>query len=242
MPERARSADWLRLSIPIAIALLFIFAAWKMGFFTRGSEEIMAKVERITGRRWLAPGFILVYAALCALALPVTMLAYFAGAVFGFAKGAVYIWVASMIGALAGYYLARHALGAPARKLVAPLEGKLRDLQRRASAKVIFRLQLAPLLAFGIVNYAAGIAHAPVWSFLIGTGLGIIPGTLLAAFVGDRFEAGLGEGNHTALWIAVGISVLLLAISFVPLGRKSRRGREASEPAPPPTATCEEIG
>src|SRR5438477_850464 len=97
-----RATQWVRLLLTIVVLAAFAFAAWKLGFFTRNApQKVVAEVERIAGRRWLAPIFGLVYATLAAFALPVTLLAYGAGAIFGFVRGAVYVWIASMLGAIA---------------------------------------------------------------------------------------------------------------------------------------------
>src|SRR5437762_6369690 len=120
-----RASDWLRLVAPLALAALFLVAAWKLGFFRRGSRAVMREVEQITGRRWLAPAFVAVYALLCAFGLPVTMLAYFAGAAFGFVRGSLYIWIASMLGGTAAFYLAKGVLAKLAAKVVEPVQDKL---------------------------------------------------------------------------------------------------------------------
>jgi len=75
--ERHRVRDWARLLVPLLMIALFAVAAWKLGFFkSAGSQRIVAEAERIGGRDWLAAAFVVIYAALGVVALPMTMLTY----------------------------------------------------------------------------------------------------------------------------------------------------------------------
>ena len=222
--RRGRSREWARLLLSLMALALFALAAWKLGFFERNApQKVVAEAERIASQRWLAPIFVLVYAILAAFALPVTVLAYGAGAIFGFLRGSLYVWIASMVGGTAGYYLARGALATAARRLLHAHHDKLRQLKKDNPALGVFRMQVAPIIPFGVATYGSAIAEVPVTQFLAGTAAGIIPGTLLSAFVGDRFVAGVSGRSHGALWLAIGISLLLLALSFLPSVIKKRR-------------------
>ena len=222
--SRWRAAQWSRLLVSLVIFALFALAAWKLGFFRRNApQRVVAEAERIAGHRWLATIFVLVYTTLSAFALPVTLLAYGAGAIFGFARGALYVWTASMLGATAGFVLARGILAKAARRLLGPHNDKLRELKKGNATLTVFRMQVMPVIPFGVVTYAAAIADLPLGRFLAGTATGIIPGTLLATFVGDRFIAGVSGTNHGALWLAIGLSVVLLALSLLPNVIKSVR-------------------
>jgi uncharacterized membrane protein YdjX (TVP38/TMEM64 family) len=220
-----RAGDWVRLTVPFVVVALFAFAAWKLGLFSSGEQKVVAAAERIGGREWLAPIFMLVYAALSALAIPETVLAYGAGAMFGFLKGALFIWIASMAGAAGGYWLARGALAKTARRLIGSRKDKLRKLDEGNAALNTFRMRLAPVVPFGVATYTAAIAKVRPLPFFAGTAVGILPSTLLAAFIGDRFRAGVSGGNRTALWIAIGVSLALLGLSFLPTLIEKARGR-----------------
>src|SRR5438132_810349 len=150
--ESTRSqSDWLRLIVPIIVFGLFLLGAWKLGLFkSSASSKVFAKAESVGGPRWLAPIYILVFAGLSTLAIPVMPLAYGGGAIFGFWRGSLYIWIASMLGIAAGYYLARGVLAGTARKML----GSHRDLLRTArTPRVIvttFRIRLFPFLPGGL--------------------------------------------------------------------------------------------
>jgi uncharacterized membrane protein YdjX (TVP38/TMEM64 family) len=218
------SGDWARVLITLVILLLFFFGSWKLGFFQQGeSDRVFAAAERVGGPNWLAPIFILVYAGLSTFAIPVMPLGYGAGAVFGFWLGSLYIWIASMIGITAGYFLARGALSGFARKLLGSHGGNFENAGRGNVMVATFRTRLLPFLPGGLFTYAAAAANVPAAAFLGGSALGIIPSTLLAAFVGDRFATSVRTGDKAPLWLALGIAAGLFALSFVPTIVKKMR-------------------
>jgi uncharacterized membrane protein YdjX (TVP38/TMEM64 family) len=226
--ERLSKSDWIRLIAPVVVYGALAVVAWKLGFFHGGSQKVTAAAGGTgsTGKPWFAVGFVLVYAIVAALALPVGPLAYGSGAVFGFLRASILVWIASMLGAAGGYYLARGIWAKPARRLLGRYSEKLHDLRKGNVFLTAFRMQLLPVVPFGAFNYAAGISKLPVLPYLAGTALGIIPGTLMAAFIGDRFAAGMSGQDRKPLFIAGAVGLVVVALSFLPkLLEKFRGGR-----------------
>jgi len=212
--KRLSTGDKIRLVAPLVVYAVLAFVAWKLGYFREQTVADAAQSSR--GSWWVGTIFVLIYGAVGALALPVGPLAYGAGAVFGFWRASVLIWLGSMVGAVAGYYLARGVLAKPARRLLGRYEDKLHDLRKGNVFLTTFRLQLMPLVPFGAFNYAAAISMLSPLPFFVGTALGIIPGTLLAAFVGDRFAAGVHGKSKKPYLFAAAAALVMLAISFAP--------------------------
>jgi uncharacterized membrane protein YdjX (TVP38/TMEM64 family) len=95
--------DWLRVALPVLVVAGFIVLAWRFGYFSlKTPAQLDAATDRIEGLRWLAPLFVLSYAPLATLAAPVSPLAYGAAALFGVVRGSLYVWLGSMVGAMAG--------------------------------------------------------------------------------------------------------------------------------------------
>ena len=217
--------DWLRVALPVLVVAGFIVLAWRFGYFSlKTPEQLDAATDRVEGLPWLAPIFVLSYAALATLAAPVSPLAYGAGALFGVVRGSFYVWLGSIIGAMAGYFLARTSLAGPARRLLGRFHERMRQLRDGNAFTTTLRLQMLPVLPFGIFNYAAGVMRLRIPGFLVGTAIGIIPGTIAAVYVGDRLVAGLETGNKRALLVAGLVLAALFVLSFAPtLVKKLRR-------------------
>lgn len=217
--------DWLRIALPLVVVVGFIVLAWRFGYFSlKTPAQLDAATDRVEGIPWLAPIFVISYAVLATLAAPVSPLAYGAGALFGVARGSVYVWLGSIVGAMAGYFLARTSLAGPARRLLGRFHDRMRQLRDGNAFITTLRMQMLPILPFGIFNYAAGVTRLRIPGFLAGTALGIVPGTIAAVYVGDRLVAGLETGNKQALLVAALVVAALFALSFAPmLVKKLRR-------------------
>lgn len=223
--EPARPTDWLRVALPVIAVVIFVVVAWRHGYFDlKNPQKLDAAAQRVQDIPWLGPLFVAVYAGLATFAAPVSPLAYGAGAVFGVVRGTIFVLVASLIGATAGYFLARSALSNVARRLLGRFHGKLRVLGRGNVFLTTLRIQILPIMPFGVFNYAAGVSHLPFLQFLGGTALGILPGTVAAVYVGDRLMAGITGSDRHALVVAGVVVAALFALSFAPTLIKKLRG------------------
>ncbi len=223
--ERARPADWLRVALPLIALAIFIVVAWRHGYFDlENPEKLGAAAARVQDIPWLGPIFVAVYAGLAMFAAPVSPLAYGAGAVFGVIRGTIFVMIASLIGASAGYFLARSAWSGVARRLLGRFHGKLTQLRHGNAFLTTLRLQLLPIMPFGIFNYAAGVARLPFVPFLAGTAVGILPGTIAAVYVGERVMAGIRGSDRRAFAVAGLVVAALFALSYAPTLIKKWRG------------------
>ena len=215
--EPARPSDWVRVALPVVAVIVFVVVAWRHGYFNlKDPQKLDAAAQRVQDIPWLGPIFVAVYAGLAAFAAPVSPLAYGAGAVFGVVRGTIFVMLASLLGATAGYFLARSAWSGVARRLLGRFHGKLRGIGHGTVFLTALRVQLLPIVPFGIFNYAAGVAHVPFLPFLAATALGILPGTIAAVYIGDRLMAGITESDRSAFVVAGVVAAALFALSFAP--------------------------
>ena len=211
---RLTTGDKLRLIAPVVVYAILTFVAWKLGYFHEQKVEAAAKTS--VGSPFIGAAFVLIYGIVGALAMPVTPLAYGAGAIFGFWRASILVWIGSMLGAVAGYYLARGMWAKPARTLLGHYNEKLHSLRKGNVFLTTFRLQLLPVVPFGAFNYAAAISKFDALQFFAGTALGIIPGTLMATFIGAQLAAGVrGKSKKPYLWGGL-VAAAVLALSFAP--------------------------
>jgi uncharacterized membrane protein YdjX (TVP38/TMEM64 family) len=215
--QRLRLGDWLRIALPIIFVFAFMFVAWRLGYFKlRHPQHLGEAADRVRDVPWLGPIFVSVYAAMGAFAAPVSPLAYGAGAVFGPIRGTFFVWLASLIGAAGGYWMARGAWSGTALRLLGRYAGTLHSLRAQNTFLMTFRVQLLPIIPFGVFNYAAGASRLPFLRFMLGTALGIIPGTVAAVYIGDRISEGVGAHDTHAFEVAGVVAALLLVVSFSP--------------------------
>ena len=116
---------------------------------------------------------------------PAEILALCAGAVYGTLWGAVLIWVGAMIGASLSFALARW-LGQPfVSAVLGPKScAKLDGWTAEQGAVALLVARFIPIIAFNLINYAAGLTRVSWGTFLWTTGLGILPLTVLMVWMG----------------------------------------------------------
>ncbi|MEP7177520.1 MAG: VTT domain-containing protein [Pseudonocardiales bacterium] len=159
------------------------------------------------------------YAGLSLLPLPLSVVTIAAGAVFGLGRGGPAVVLGATVGAVLAFWLGR-VLG---RDTVQRLAGRRLDsfdalLQRRGLPAVLV-VRLVPVLPFTAVNYLSGLTAVRFPTYLAGTVLGIVPGTVAYVAIG-------AYGHRPGSWpflVAVG-SLLALTIAGV-LTQRARRRR-----------------
>jgi uncharacterized membrane protein YdjX (TVP38/TMEM64 family) len=154
---------------------------------------------------------------------PAEILALCAGAVFGTVLGSVLVWVGAMIGALIAFYLARYLGQEAVRNWVS--KDQCSTLDRWAEdrgAVTLLVCRFIPLIAFNLINYAAGLTRVRVWTFVWTTGLGILPLTVLLAYLGSQMKT-LSWPVLLGLSIACVVGVVLLSKHPLWRGLTARR-------------------
>jgi uncharacterized membrane protein YdjX (TVP38/TMEM64 family) len=215
--EPLRTSDWLRLGIPVLLVAAFLIAAWKLGYFSLEQSTSLGKAaSKARSKPFIAPAFIAAYATVAAFAAPVSPMAYAGGAMFGLASGCLWVWIGAMLGGVAGYWLSRRVWAEPAKRLLGRYDDKLHGLRSSSAFLTTARFQLMPIVPFGVFNYAAGATRLGFVPYLLGTAIGIVPGTVAAVYVGAELASGLHGGGKRPFIVAGAVMAALLAISFIP--------------------------
>jgi uncharacterized membrane protein YdjX (TVP38/TMEM64 family) len=149
---------------------------------------------------------------------PAELLACANGMIYGAVWGTVITWTGAMLGAVIAFGLARR-LGRPfVERMVARRNwGALDDWAARNGWQVALISRFIPVIAFNLINYAAGLVRMRWWRFIWTTSLGILPLTVLMVVMGDNIES---LGWETWLLLLIGGLILWLAVR----GKLVKRG------------------
>ncbi len=120
---------------------------------------------------------------------PAEFVAIANGMMWGPLWGTVITWVGAMLGAFAAFGLSRW-LGRPlVHKLLTERSmQRVDDWVAHYGAGSLFFSRFIPVIAFNLINYAAGLTKISWWTFTWMTGLGILPLTTLMVVMGDQIE------------------------------------------------------
>lgn len=144
--------------------------------------------------------FTLVYAAAVAISFPgASILTVFGGFLFGLSLGVPLIVFAATIGATAIFFAAKGALGDSLKGRVSGFLSQMEKGFRENELSYMFVLRLAPVFPFWAVNIAAGILGVSLRNFVVGTAIGIIPGSFVYASIGNAAGAAFDRGENVSL-------------------------------------------
>lgn len=186
-PERARG-EWKRWVLPaIAVALLILWLSPAGRQFDAGQA---AQWLRAAGGAWWAPLlFILLYTAFNLALIPGTILTLTAGVIWGWILGGIWVVVASGIGSVAPYLVARTGAG-PAGRWLDARAGRLRRLLENEGFTTLLMLRLVPVVPYNVLNYAAGLAGIRPRDYVLATLLGTLPGIFIFTYLADAIASG----------------------------------------------------
>ncbi|MFD2612296.1 TVP38/TMEM64 family protein [Paenibacillus gansuensis] len=153
--------------------------------------------------------YILIYAIRPLILFPASILSLTGGLAFGPVWGTVYTIIGATLGAVLSFWLAR-VLGTTLLRGRLAKWGKLEPQLREKGFFYILLLRLIPIFPFDLVSYAAGISKVRFSAFVLGTLLGIIPGTFAYNFLGSSFLQ--GKMLYVIAAVVVFILVLLIPI------------------------------
>lgn len=141
--------------------------------------------------------------------LPAFLITFANAAVFGWWQGALLSWTSAMAGALVCFYIARIA----GRDLVEKMNKnfsleKLDEYFDRYGKHTILICRLLPFISFDFISYAAGLTAIKPIPFLIATGIGQLPATIVYSYVGSN----LTGSTKTIMFGLLSMFALFIAI------------------------------
>ena len=217
----------------VVAALIALFFAFDLGrFFTL--ESLKTNRDVLTSfyqknRLITAGAFIAVYIIQTALSLPgAAILSLAAGAIFGVVMGTLYVNIGATIGAALAFLAARYLFHDMIQsKFGHRLEKINRELETRGLNYLLF-LRLVPLFPFFLINLGAGLTNMPLRTFVLGTLVGIIPGSIVFCNAGASL-ATITSLNEVATPRVLGSFALLGLFALVPvLYQKFKQKREGA--------------
>lgn len=181
--------------------------------------------------------FGVIYAVVIAFSLPGGLVMTLTGGfLFGAIGGGLVVVVGATVGATALFMIARTALGDVLRAKAGPFLSKMEDGFRQNALSYLLVLRLIPLFPFWLVNLVPAFLGVSTTTYIIGTFVGIIPGTFVYASVGNGLGALIDAGQDPDLGIIFRPEILgpligLAVLALLPVIYKriqARKNRSAS--------------
>jgi uncharacterized membrane protein YdjX (TVP38/TMEM64 family) len=226
------------LLVPVIVAIALYFSLGLNRYVTCSAlaehrEWLLAQVATFGVLAGI--GFVLIYAALVAVSIPgATFLTIAAGFLFGVVFGAGLAVIGATAGATAIFLLARTALGDIFRARAGSAIQRLEAGFRRNALNYLLFLRLVPAFPFFVVNIVPAFLGVDLRTYVLGTALGIVPGGIVWASVGNGLGAVFAHGDkcdlhsigrNPAIWLPF---VALALLSLLPIAYRSWRHRQGA--------------
>lgn len=181
--------------VPLLVAVVLVVAAVMLpvGDWTR------AFLEWTAGRgAWTGIILAAVWIPAAVLLVPGSLLSLGTGFLLGVAWGTITISIGSTLGATAAFLVGR-SIARPwveERVRERPKFQAVDDAIEREALKIVLLTRLSPIFPYNFLNYAYGVTDVSLRNFVLGSWIGMLPGTVLFAV--------LGSGSRTLTALAAG--------------------------------------
>lgn len=231
-----------RLSLKRLLPLLVLIAGLVL-FFSLGLNRYLSLDALAENRQrllawvnahWLlaAPTYILTYATVVAFSLPgAAVMTMTGGLLFGWWLGPILAVVGATLGATLLFLAARTALGEPLRARAGPWMKRLEAGFAKNAFSYLIALRLVPVIPFFVINLVPAFLGVKLSTYVITTLIGIIPGAVVYAGLGNSLNRILDAGDKPNLRIILQPEILLpilglIALALVPVIYKWWKGRQ----------------
>jgi uncharacterized membrane protein YdjX (TVP38/TMEM64 family) len=224
-PPSTSRGRWTRLLIAAGLLAALLVAGRQLGDHV---PRFVAWVDTLGF--WGPVAFVGGYTLAAVAFVPGSLLSLAAGAIFGLARGTLYVFVGATLGASAAFLVARYGAR---RWFERRIEGRprFRALDRAVAGqglRITFLLRLSPVFPFNLLNYALGLTRVRFGDYLLAC-LGMLPGTFLYVYYGKALGSlaavagGAAPERGAGHWVVLAIGLVATAIVTTWVARLARK-------------------
>jgi len=190
--RRGSAVGWFA----VAAILALMVAAWLFGWFEQLTLSNLIQ-RRGELAAFVADDAVLALAFYCALYIVLVALSFpgaslltiAGGFLFGVVPAAIATAIAATAGSVIVFLAARSSFGSALRARAGPFVTRLAEGFREDAWSYLLFLRLVPVFPFWLVNLAPALFQVPLGTYAGATFLGILPGTIAYAFLGDGLDS-----------------------------------------------------
>lgn len=134
---------------------------------------------------------------------------------FGVLFGLVYSTLGVLLAAFVTYWLGRMLKRETVRRIAGDDFEAAGKMLREHGIVAVFGANMLPTPPFAVQNVIAGAARIPLWQFLLGTFLALLPGMVAWTLFGDQLANAMDESGKVNWWMIGAAVVLLVVFTFV---------------------------
>lgn len=149
--------------------------------------------------------------------IPITVLLTVAGGyLFGWFYGTLYAVAGATLGSIVLFLLVRYGIGNYVQQRYALQLAWLNAELDQHGASYLLVLQLLPVTPTWLINIGAGLTPISLWTFMWTTSLGILPGSVMYAYAGQRLYE-IESVRDIMTWDIALLFIALALLAAIPL-------------------------
>ncbi len=222
--SRPPGGSGLRRWLPVVVLGLGFVLFFALGLQRHISFETLQEhrdwlvAAVVRNEALVAAAFITIYALVVAFSVPGgAVMTISAGFLFGTVPAATYGVVGGTLGAVCVFLAARTAFGDVLRAKAGPALKRMEAGFRDSAFNYMLFLRLIPLFPFWLVNLVPAFLGVSLRTYFFATLVGVIPGALIFASLGNGLGAILDVGGEPDLGIVFRLDVLLPLLALAVL-------------------------
>ena len=194
--------------------LFACFLAWRYTPLAEviTAEHVMEWSRSVRGNPWAPLVVIAIYTPAAFLMFPRPLITLFAVLTFGPWRGCAVAMIGIIGSALATYAVGRTLPEKTLQRIAGRnLDRTTKAIRRRGLASV-FAVSVAPVAPFPVVGMVAGAAKVKLWHYLLGTALGMTPGTVATTVFAKEIESALEDPARINYWVVAAVILVFVAL------------------------------
>ena len=174
------------------------------------AEAAIAWAKAFGAQPWAPFAVMAAYTPACLVMFPRPLITLAAVIAFGPWWGFLYSLTGICISSAVTWYMGRHMRRDTVRRIAGPKLDRMIEVLKKHGLVAMTLLRLVPLAPFAVESIVAGAIRMKLWHVVVGTAIGLLPGTLTTTVFGDAIETAV-SGSGAVNWWLVGGALALLA-------------------------------
>jgi phosphatidylserine/phosphatidylglycerophosphate/cardiolipin synthase-like enzyme len=216
--EEQQNADrpaWGKIAL-FALVVAGLTALWRFTPLAHAvtAENIIGWAKEFAGRPWAPLVIIAAYTPACFIMFPRPLITLAGVVAFGPWLGFLYALIGIVASSVVTYYVGKGMRRDTVRRLAGRKLDKMVEVLKKHGLLAMTLLRLVPIAPFAVEGIVAGAVRLKLWHLVVGTAIGMLPGTLAATIFGDQLETALSGSGEINWWIVGGCAAVLGAGIF----------------------------
>ena len=206
--QPSTNGSWLMNALKLAIIAIIVGGSiWLLiEHWNWISDPATVKVEVIKWGAWGPVVYMLLYAVGPSFLVPGAVMTIAGGLAFGTKWGSVYSLIGGDIGAIVAFAAGRFLGKSFVERIVGERFHAMLQRIAKHGFQIILYLRFVPVIPYNALNLLAGASPIRFYDYFWATMIGMIPGTILYAFLGDALWHPMSPKFFLAL-LLIGASI-----------------------------------